>query len=112
MGMTVVAYDPYIDKSIAENRYNYERTATNYDLMTLYNKLRLLNERIEFFQNRMLLSAATIEDNAVKMYQSGEIGYIEYIQNIITANKSREDYWTLVREHNQVIYQIEYYLNE
>ena len=101
-----------IDRSIAENRYNYERTATNYDLMTLYNKLRLLNERIEFFQNRMLLSAATIEDNAVKMYQSGEIGYIEYIQNIITANKSREDYWTLVREHNQVIYQIEYYLNE
>ncbi len=101
-----------IDRSIAENQYQYRKAIVVYDLMTLYNKLNLLNERIVYFQDRLLLNAATIEDNAVTMYNSGEIGYIEYIQNIITANKSREDYWTLVRDHNQVIYQIEYYMQE
>ncbi len=101
-----------VEKSIAENDYRMQKASTEYDITALYNQLQLLNERIEFYQNRMLANAAIIESNALQMYQSGEIGYIEYIQNILTANKSREDFWTLVKEHNQIIYQLEYFLNE
>lgn len=101
-----------VDRSIAENQYRMQLSSAEYELMTLFNTLQLLNERIEFFRNRILTNADVIENNASEMYESGEIGYIEYIQNIITANQSREDYWMLVRDHNKVIYQIEYYMYE
>ena len=101
-----------IDRSIAENQNDYQKRSTEFDLKTLYNKLQLLNDRIIFFETRMLTNAATIESNAIQLYESGEIGYIEYIQNIISVNKTREDYWTLVKDHNQIIFQIEYFIYE
>jgi cobalt-zinc-cadmium resistance protein CzcA len=101
-----------IDKSIAENQAAYFEAETRYNLLALLDRLQSLNERLENYEQEMLANAALIELNALKLYQAGDIGYIEYIQNMITSNQTKEDYWTLVKEHNRVIYEIEYFIYE
>ncbi|MNL83353.1 hypothetical protein D3C87_2109770 [compost metagenome] len=56
--------------------------------------------------------AGTIQNNATKAYESGEIGYIEYGQAWNRALSIRLSWLELLYAYNQSVIQIEYLLNE
>ena len=68
-------------------------------------------EQLKYYQTEGLLLAENIINAAQRSYKAGDIGYIEYIQNIKDAIKIKTDYLLAVNSYNQNIIQINYLLN-
>jgi cobalt-zinc-cadmium resistance protein CzcA len=56
--------------------------------------------------------AESIVNIAQRTYKSGDIGYIEYVQNLNEANKIKTDYLTMMNNYNQTIINIQFLLNK
>ncbi|MBR9997362.1 MAG: TolC family protein [Cyclobacteriaceae bacterium] len=100
-----------INMSIAENRYAYEKFQTINEYENLRMRLEQLNENLRFYEEQRLENARLIEENANLLYESGEIGYLEFVQNLTTALEIQEDYLTLVNEYNQLVIEMFYYMD-
>jgi heavy metal efflux system protein len=68
-------------------------------------------EQLNFYKTEGLPMAETIVNSAQRLYKSGDIGYIEYTQNLKDANKIKTDYLTAINNYNQTIINIQYLLN-
>ena len=97
--------------SIAENRYVYEKNRIEKEFENLLMRYDQLLQNLNFFEEQRLENAKRIETNANILYESGEIGYLEFVQNLSTALQIQEDYWTLVNEYNQLVIEMYYYLD-
>ena len=69
-------------------------------------------DQINFYKTEGLAMAETIVNSAQRLYKSGDIGYIEYTQNLKDANKIKTDYLTAMNNYNQTIINIQYLLNK
>ena len=68
-------------------------------------------QQLKYYQTEGLPMAENIINAAQRSYKAGDIGYIEYIQNIKDAIKIKTDYLTAVNGYNQTIIQLNYLLN-
>ncbi len=66
---------------------------------------------LEYYTQTALPNAEIITKNATKAYQSGEIGYVEYLQSLETALKIRQTYLQAVNAFNQNTINIQFLLN-
>jgi cobalt-zinc-cadmium resistance protein CzcA len=86
------------------------------ELVTLYLQQFQLQkqyfDQINFYKTEGLAMAETIVNSAQRLYKSGDIGYIEYTQNLKDANKIKTDYLTAMNNYNQTIINIQYLLNK
>jgi cobalt-zinc-cadmium resistance protein CzcA len=78
-------------------------------LFEQYNKA---SEQLKFYNTEGLQYAAVILNAAKKGYKAGNIGYVEYVQNINEAIGIKASYLQTVNEYNQTIIQINYLLNK
>jgi cobalt-zinc-cadmium resistance protein CzcA len=101
-----------LQMSIAENRYIYEKYRQEKEFENLLMRYDQLRTNLSFYEDQRLENARLIEENANLLYESGEIGYIEFVQNLSTALEIQEDYWTLVNEYNQLVIEMYYYLDQ
>ena len=69
-------------------------------------------EQVNFYKTEGLPMAETIINSAQRLYKSGDIGYIEYTQNLKDANKIKTDYLIAMNNYNQTIINIQYLLNK
>jgi cobalt-zinc-cadmium resistance protein CzcA len=69
-------------------------------------------EQLHYYQSEGLPMAESIANIAQRSYKSGDIGYIEYVQNLNEANKIKTDYLTMRNNYNQTIINIQYLLNK
>lgn len=69
-------------------------------------------EQLNFYKTEGLPMAETIVNSAQRLYKSGDIGYIEYTQNLKDAYKIKTDYLTAMNNYNQTIINIQYLLNK
>ena len=67
--------------------------------------------QLDYYRQEGLHYAALILSAAAKGYRSGNIGYVEYVQNIKEATSIREGYLRTVNEYNKAVIQIDYFLN-
>jgi len=86
--------------------------------LQLYSTFDQLNERynkasdqLKYYNEEGLQFAAVILNGANKGYNAGDIGYVEYIQNVNEAINIRSGYLQTINEYNQTIIQINYLLN-
>ncbi len=100
-----------VNRSIAENRYMYEKNRLENELENLRMRYAQLIRNLRFYEDQRLENAMQIEKNANLLYESGEIGYLEFVQNLSTSLQIQEDYWTLVNEYNQLVIEMYYYLD-
>jgi cobalt-zinc-cadmium resistance protein CzcA len=100
-----------VHMSIAENRYVYEKFRTGKALENLSMRLEQLAENLRFYEEQRLANARLIEENANLLYESGEIGYLEFVQNLTTALDMQEEYLSLLNEYNQLVIEMYYYLD-
>lgn len=69
-------------------------------------------EQLNYYKTEGIPMAETIVKSAQRLYKSGDIGYIEYTQNLKDANKIKNDYLTAMNNYNQTIINIQYLLNK
>ncbi len=69
-------------------------------------------EQLNYYKSEGLPMAESIVNIAQLSYKSGDIGYIEYVQNLNEANKIKTDYLTTMNNYNQTIINIQYLLNK
>ncbi|MBN9385490.1 MAG: CusA/CzcA family heavy metal efflux RND transporter [Chitinophagaceae bacterium] len=67
--------------------------------------------QLEYYRKEGLASATLIMSAAGRSYRAGNIGYVEYVQNVKEAINIREGYLRTVNEYNQAVIQINYLLN-
>lgn len=67
--------------------------------------------QLDYYRQEGLRYAALILSAAAKGYRAGNIGYIEYVQNVKEATGIREGYLRTVNDYNQAVIQIDYFLN-
>ena len=85
------------------------------EISTLFlqqNQLQQQNlQQVKYYQTEGLPMAESIINAAQRSYKAGDIGYIEYIQNIKDAIKIKTDYLAAINSYNQTIIQLNYLLN-
>jgi cobalt-zinc-cadmium resistance protein CzcA len=86
------------------------------ELITIYLQQYQLQkqylEQLNYYKTEGIPMAETIVDSAQRLYKSGDIGYIEYTQNLKDANKIKNDYLIAMNNYNQSIINIQYLLNK
>lgn len=68
-------------------------------------------QQLKYYQTEGLPMAESIINAAQRSYKAGDIGYIEYIQNVKDAIKIKTDYLAAINSYNQTIIQLNYLLN-
>lgn len=68
-------------------------------------------QQLKYYKTEGLPMAESIIDAAQRSYKAGDIGYIEYIQNIRDAIKIKTDYLSATNNYNQTIIQLNFLLN-
>ncbi|NNV57799.1 CusA/CzcA family heavy metal efflux RND transporter [Limnovirga soli] len=68
-------------------------------------------QQLRYYQTEGLPMAESIINAAQRSYKAGDIGYIEYIQNIKDAIRIKTEYLVAVNNYNQTIIQLNYLLN-
>ncbi|TAN20461.1 MAG: CusA/CzcA family heavy metal efflux RND transporter [Chitinophagaceae bacterium] len=66
------------------------------------------DQSILFYRENALPQSQLILSNATAGYKSGEIGYVEYIQNLKQALGIQDDYLDIVNQYNLAVIQLEY----
>lgn len=92
-----------VEKSQKELATVYQQ---QYELQQQY------TQQLNYYQTDGLPIAESIITTAQKSYKAGDIGYIEYIQNLKDAIKIKEDYLTAINNYNQIVITIQYLLNK
>ncbi|WP_264564513.1 CusA/CzcA family heavy metal efflux RND transporter [Flavobacterium sp. N3904] len=69
-------------------------------------------EKLHYYKTEGIPMAEMIVNSAQRLYKSGDIGYIEYAQNLKDASKIKNDYLTAMNNYNQTIINIQYLLNK
>ena len=78
----------------------------------LFQQYSKASEQLKYYQTEGLQYAATIINAANKSYKAGNIGYVEYVQNIKDAIGIKAGYLQTINEYNQTIISINYLLNK
>ncbi len=69
-------------------------------------------EQLNYYKAEGLPMAESIITSAQRLYKSGDIGYIEYAQNLKDANKIKTDYLMMLNNYNQTVINIQYLINK
>lgn len=101
-----------IGEQVARNQLETARLRLGSDLDQAIRSLETARENLGLYETSTLVLAGTIQSNATRAYESGEIGYIEYGQAWNRALGIRLNWLDLLHAYNQSVIQIEYLLNE
>lgn len=77
-----------------------------------YQLQQQFKQQVDYYQAEALPMAETIIYTAQRSYKAGDIGYIEYIQNVKDAIKIKMDNLTAINNLNQTIINIQYLINK
>lgn len=76
----------------------------------LINKLSVQKQALDNYENNQLLVADEILKVAKQSYKAGEIDFFRYTQSIENAQRIQLDYLSKLREYNQTIIALNYFL--
>ena len=91
----------------AEN-YRKKLTSRYAQLQSLLDKH---NEAIQYYESRGLAMAREIVKVAQRSYQTGETGYLQYIQSLESASQIQLAYLENVNQFNQTVLELKYLTN-
>lgn len=100
------------DKLIREATYQYQLNQAKTYLATTTNRILVLKNTIDYYENSGLVNAEMIGSKSQAAYQRGDINYTEYVQALISKNDIEFEYIGLVHEYNQLINQLLYLQNK
>jgi len=84
----------------------------NTEYVRAVQEFRQYQEQINYFNTEGLNLASTLAKAASRSYQSGDIGYVEFIQVMNQSLDIRLNYLTALNNYNKSIININYLLNK
>ncbi|MBN2522877.1 MAG: TolC family protein [Bacteroidales bacterium] len=102
-----------IDLEMAGNQLNYTQMKVRKEIEKLFDHIELYGHKLDFYNEKALPNAKLITVNATSMYQSGEIGYLEFVQNMSESIRIQEEYIDFLKDYNLLVINLNsYYINE
>ena len=98
-----------IDYEIAEYEYRSMKMKISTGYKTLLNRYAMLKDAVDFYVNEALPLADEQLKAAGLAYQSGNIDYMQFIQNVESAVKIKQDYIMKQTGLQKVIAEIEFF---
>lgn len=101
-----------LEVKIAELEKEKSQLQLNSTNARLEQQLVNVSDQLNYYKTDGLKNAELILNIALKSYKAGNIGYMEYIQNVKEAMNLKQDYLDTLNEYNQVIIEMNYLLNK
>ncbi|HNP06167.1 MAG TPA: TolC family protein [Cyclobacteriaceae bacterium] len=70
------------------------------------------SESLRYYLEASLPNAELLLNQSQRAYESGEIGYVEYLQSLRTATEVRTGYLATLNNYNQAVISIEYVIGQ
>jgi cobalt-zinc-cadmium resistance protein CzcA len=86
----------------AENELEYTRLKVSTQAIKLQAQIKLYRDKLAYYQNTGLPNADKLTEKSELLYSTGEIGYIEFIQNLQVAFKTRNEYTDALKSYYQL----------
>lgn len=96
-----------INEQVITQQYQYAENQLQSQLNSLKIQYDKAEKSLNYYKNSALPQAELIAKTASKSYQSGEIEYVEFVQNITQAWQIKENYLAELQHFNQIIINIE-----
>ncbi|MES2519419.1 MAG: CusA/CzcA family heavy metal efflux RND transporter, partial [Bacteroidota bacterium] len=96
---------------VQQKNAEYLRNQLNSQLLQQIEEQKVNQSLIEYYTKTALPNAEIIGNNALKAFQNGEIGYVEYLQSLEMVLKIQQNYLNVVNQFNQNNINIQYLLN-
>lgn len=97
-----------INKDIQERRYQDLQLQLNSSYNNSLIQLRQLQRQLEYYENEGLPLSEQLLKNANLLFYTGEIGYVEYIQNIDRAVEIKISWMDTLLNYNETILELNY----
>ena len=96
------------DKSAAQENYKYYNKNLQGQYIQAFQEYQKFKESRDYYEKNALPTADIITQNALKNYQSGNIGYVEFSQGLNRALTIQTNYLAILSQYNQSIINIEF----
>ncbi len=96
-----------IEEDIAQSRIELNQTQLEGELQSMLQEYYKLQSTFNYYQNEALPQAELIIDNSEKSFKSGNVSYVQYLQNLTLANSIQTEYLNTLYQYNQSIIVIE-----
>ncbi|HWZ22715.1 MAG TPA: TolC family protein, partial [Cytophagaceae bacterium] len=96
------------DKNAAQENYELYNKNLQGQYIQAFQEYQKFKTSREYYEKNALPTAEIITKNALKNYQSGNIGYIEFSQGLNRALSIQNNYLTILSQYNQSIINIEF----
>ncbi|MCK7460916.1 MAG: TolC family protein [Sphingobacterium sp.] len=97
---------------MARSDYEYQENALHHHLHILTEEYMKYGESLDYYEKAALQQAGQILRQANRSYKAGEIGYLEYVQNLRQALDIRNGHLETLNAFNQSIIAIEQLINK
>ncbi|MFN3852143.1 MAG: CusA/CzcA family heavy metal efflux RND transporter [Spirosomataceae bacterium] len=96
---------------VQKKKSEYLKNQLNSQLLQQIQEQKTNQSLIDYYTKTALPNAEIITKNATKAYQSGEVGYVEYLQSLETVLSIQQNYLHAINAFNQNAINIQYLLN-
>jgi len=99
-------------EAASQKKYEYMQASMKNNLIQAQQELEKNEINLNYYESSALKSAALILRQSQKAFQSGEIGYLEYLIAVKNAHTIRTNYLSALNQYNQSILRIKYLQGE
>ena len=96
------------NKNAAQASFEHYQKNLQGQYAQAFQEYQKFKNSLEYYEKNALPTADIITQNALKNYQSGNIGYIEFSQGLSRALGIQTNYLTILSQYNQSIINIEF----
>ena len=98
-----------LNYQIAQNQYEYASNRIFKEYHTLMDQYLKLSQKLDYYENTGLKLAEKIMETSTKLYEAGQIDYVEYLQNLQEAMTIEQAYLSTLNRYNAVVITLNYY---
>ncbi|MDR6194129.1 CusA/CzcA family heavy metal efflux RND transporter [Siphonobacter sp. SORGH_AS_0500] len=99
-----------LNQQAQQQQFDQQQKNTESEIASVVQEVQKLQQNLDYYQNSALPQAQEIRRQSNRGFQAGEIGYVEYLQGISTANELQLGYLQTVQSYNQSIIRLEWLL--
>jgi cobalt-zinc-cadmium resistance protein CzcA len=101
-----------LNEKVSQNQLTLSRVRLSSDLQQAIQSYQSASQSLDLFEQKTLVLADVIRNNATKAYEGGDIGYVEFAQALNRAFNIKSTYLDLLDSYNQAVIEIEFLLNK
>jgi len=95
-----------VQLAVAESKRGLQNLQRDYQLT--FSTLSRTQKSIDYYNTTAMKLADEIMQTAFRLFQAGQVSYIETLRNIITAYQTKSNYLETIRTYNQAVIELKY----